>query len=319
MPRTTISWTDETVNPVIGCSKVSPACRACYAETLAARLASRFVAGAGRRYVKVLDGKRWNGRAYLDREYMAQQTKGRAIPQRVREPDGSWRPARIFCVSMGDLFHESLSVDEIGEVWRWMAQACEAPDGTTRRGPTWIVVTKRPQRAAEIIPQVAGRWSSRPVVHLLTTIESQEYAAPRLDPLMSLRLGPGGDVSLLGVSAEPLLGPLDLRPWLGRLLWVIGGAESGLGARPMEIAWIVDLLDQCRAAGVAMHVKQLGHRPVLGFGHHVLEHAQREWPGVLPPVVYDVLSGRVTAWLRDPKGGDLSEWPEALRVREWPT
>lgn len=319
MTATTIEWCDETVTPVIGCSKVSAGCRSCYAETLAVSLSRRFAQGPHKRYLQVLDGKRWNGRAYLDREYMAKQTEGRSIPQRVRNPDGSWRPARIFNTSMGDVFHESLTDGEVGEIWQWMARACEGKSGTTQRGPTWIVVTKRPARAAEILPRIAGRWTPRPVVHLLASVESQDVAAERLDPLMALRRGPGGDVALVGVSAEPLLGPLDLRPWLDRLGWVIVGAESGLGARPMHVAWALDLVDQCRAAGVPVFVKQLGGRPVVGRGIQALTAAGKVWPGEPAPLVLDRKTTEVSAWLRDRKGGDPSEWPEALRVREWPT
>lgn len=319
---TTIQWADITCNPIIGCSKVSPACRSCYAEAIAYSFSRRFANGPHRRYLQVLDGKRWNGKAYLDRDYLARTTVGRGLVQRVREPDGSWRPARVFCVSMGDMFHESLSVDEIAEVWQWMAR------GSSQRGPTWIVITKRPHRAVELLPEIVAKTRERlhhlaglvPVVHLLTTVESQEYAPPRLDALV--RCAPW--VARLGVSAEPLLGPLDLRPWLDRLGWVIIGGESGKDARPLEVAWVLDLLDQCRATGVAPFVKQLGRRPVLGRGVQALTTGRKVWPGptgeigVDAPLVLDPKSTEVRAWLRDRAGGDPMEWPEALRVREWP-
>jgi protein gp37 len=61
------------------------------------------------------------------------------------------------------------------------------------------------------------------------------------------------------VSAEPLLGPLDLSPWLaGSLHWVIVGGESGPGARPCQVDWVRDLMQQCQQAGGAVSVKRLG-------------------------------------------------------------
>jgi protein gp37 len=89
-----------------------------------------------------------------------------------------------------------------------------------------------------------------------------------------------------------LLGRLDLRRWLaGGLEWVIVGGESGPGARPMDLAWARDLVQECRAVGVAPFVKQLGAHP---------------YSGGLP-------------WLcRSAKGGDISEFPPDLRVWEYP-
>jgi protein gp37 len=230
------------------------------------------------------------------------------------------RPARIFDVSMGDMFHEALTVEDVADVWEWMGRSRLGRSGT-RRGPTRIVVTKRPERAAELLPQLAELLDARgvpwPVVHLLTTVERQDYAAPRLDALVRC----ARHVRLLGVSAEPLLGPLDLRPWLDHLGWVIVGAESGTGARPMRVGWAADLLYQCQAAGMPMFVKQLGSRPIIGEGEATWAVARREWPGphhgAEPPVVHDRSTGLVTAWLSR-KGGDPSQWPERLRVREWP-
>lgn len=317
MTASTIEWTDHTVTPVIGCTKVSAGCRSCYAETLASSLARRFVNGQHRRYLQVLDGKRWNGRPYLDRAYMTRQTEGRSIPQRVRNPDGTWRPARIFNTSMGDVFHEGLTDGEVGEVWAWMAaQRWDEKRSEWRRGPTWIVVTKRIERAAELLPRLAAaQGQGAPVVHLLASVESQDVAGPRLDALV--RCLP--HVALVGVSAEPLLGPVDFRPWLDRIGWIIVGGESGKDPRPLHVPWTEDIVAQCRNAAVPVFVKQLGQRPVLGDGYHVLEHARRTWPGGdMAPVVHDDATGRVTAWLRDRKGGEMAEWPEALRIREWP-
>ncbi|HUT60646.1 MAG TPA: DUF5131 family protein, partial [Phycisphaerae bacterium] len=123
------------------------------------------------------------------------------------------------------------------------------------------------------------------------------------------------------LSCEPLLGDLDIRQWLGGvdivrehgsrgkviahardgISWVIVGGESGHGgARPCNVEWIRSVVSQCREAGVACFVKQLGAQQVRlpdgeywGPAHALVPH-------------------------RDPKGGDPDEWPEDLRVREWP-
>lgn len=314
-----IAWTDHTLNPVIGCSKVSPGCAHCYAPDTAAALARRFPRGAGARYLRVLDpsGKRWSGTVWLDRKAMTTMRVPRS--KRVRGGPGmtdGWRPARVFLGSMTDLFHESLPLHDLREVWSWMGE-----QGGRDKGPIWQVVTKRPERARELLPQLQGPLFNGPRVHLLTSTEDQEHADLRIPHVLACRPW----VEVVGISAEPLLGPIVLRPeWLdphNRLQWVIVGAESGAGARPMQLAWAEDLVVQARAGGAAPFVKQLGQRPVLGYGYHVLEHAQRTWPGGkdgVAPVVHDDTTGRVTAWLRDRKGGDPTEWPAHLRVREWP-
>lgn len=162
-----------------------------------------------------------------------------------------------------------------------------------------------------------------------------------------------------GLSLEPLLGPIDLRRLIatpgddgqcdrcgylwnegavhhecppgfgGRIDWVIIGGESGPGARPYEIEWAPSLIEQCKAAEVALFHKQLGTLPVVGAveeGLHgaVVMHAERsiydEWPeGTMfgNPTKLRELNGRV-ALLKDGKGGDMTAWPLRRRVREFP-
>lgn len=117
-------------------------------------------------------------------------------------------------------------------------------------------------------------------------------------------------VPVVGLSAEPLVGPLNLDEWLGlpfggnfqnRLLdWVIVGGESGPGARPCNVAWIRDIVAQCKVAGVPVFVKQLGTRIYIDPGDRL---------GFSDSTYHKV---------SDPKGGDWDEWPEDLRVREFP-
>jgi protein gp37 len=286
-----ISWTDATVNPVIGCSKVSAECTACYAESQGTSLSRRFVNGAGARYLNVIDGKRWNGRTYVDHDYMA-RTK---VTKRRTEPDPvnggkRWRPARIFLGSMTDMLHETLTVDDMAAVGAWMGRCSWA------RGPIWQIVTKRPERAPLLLPALinAARLTigTTPRIHLLTTVGVRS-SLPRLDALLACHGMPG--VEVLGVSAEPLLEAVNFRPWLatGRLGWIIPGGESGPKARPCHEDWIRDVVQACAEYGVPCWTKQLG-------AHALYSDRDYRRP------------------LSDPSGSDPAEWPMDLRVQVWP-
>ena len=282
-----IQWTDHTVNPVIGCTKVSAGCKHCYASDLAAQMVRRRLPIADR-YREVLtdDGQRWNGRTVVA---SAERLATMSVPRRKRSTDGSWRPARVFCGSMTDMFHESLMVDDLIPVWRWMAKRSIGPQPA---GPTWQIVTKRPGRALALLPAlqaIATQAGKRPRIHLLTSTEDQATADERVPELLRCR----AHVELVGLSMEPLLGPVTLRPeWLiphHGLGWIIVGGESGTSARPCHVNWVQAIVDQCRPTGTAVFVKQTGTRTV----------------GITGPQ-------------HDKKGGDPREWPPAMRVREFP-
>ena len=132
-----------------------------------------------------------------------------------------------------------------------------------------------------------------PNIWLGVSAEDQSTADERIPVLLDT------PATIRFVSAEPLLGPIDLERYPS-LDWVIAGGESGHGARPCNTAWIQSIIEQCRAAGTAVFVKQLGSAPAY----------PREANG-----------GRVGHYvgLHDRKGGDPAEWPDDLRVREWPT
>jgi protein gp37 len=93
-----------------------------------------------------------------------------------------------------------------------------------------------------------------------------------------------------------------------RIHWVIVGGESGPGSRPCDVAWIRDIVRQCRASGVACFVKQLGAEPIT----------RTVWWPASQRGGYKPDTGHFVAKLRDRKGGDPAEWPEDLRVREMP-
>ena len=160
------------------------------------------------------------------------------FPERVDQPLRWRKPRRVFVNSMSDMFHPQIPKEFLERVWDVMLRADQH---------VYQVLTKRPGRAV-----ISLRHLEVPShIWLGTSIESEHYAR-RVDVLA--RTG----APVLFVSAEPLLGPIDLRPWLDTLSWVIVGGESGPGARPMDLDWARDLREQCRDAGVPFFLKQLG-------------------------------------------------------------
>ncbi len=269
---TNINWTDKTWNPIIGCSRVSAGCENCYAERMAYRLAH--MPHTAERYGgltrKTDKGPRWTGKTRLVPEVLAQPLK--------------WRKTRmVFVCSMADLFHESVSDESIALVFAQMAQA---------HWHTYQVLTKRPRRAAELMQRLhllmtrqfnnfasydkpVGPWPL-PNVWLGVSVENQEAADERVPLLLQT------PAAVRFVSAEPLLGPVDLtadtpegpynyltgavdtgmgliRPdGAPSVNWVIAGGESGPGARRMNSEWARYLREQCGSAGVPFHFKQWG-------------------------------------------------------------
>lgn len=260
---TEISWTDETWNPTVGCSRVSPGCDNCYAI----RVAARGMQDAHRGLTR--DGD-WTGEV-------------RCLPDRLDTPLRWKKPRRVFVDSMSDLFHPDVPEKFIADVFDVMA--CHGPIARH----TFQVLTKRPQRMRAIL----ARWAAdegyvgAPNVWLGTSIENQRYADMRIPHLLAT------PAVVRFLSVEPLLGPVDLyaaldplgiggRWTLSDLDWVIVGGESGSGARPMQPGWAEQIVAQCQEAGVAVFVKQLG--TVLGGKtHHDIDTFPealrvREWP-----------------------------------------
>lgn len=257
--KTHIEWTDATWNPLRGCSRVSEGCRHCYAEKVAARFS-----GAGQPYEGLVNQHgAWNGTIKLVHELIKQPLRWR-------------RPRRIFVNSMSDLFHEAVPNKFIDQVFAAMALAPHH---------TFQVLTKRPERMLEYMrasdraeavghaetmlyekaPRTKGYFGPThrhelwplPNVWLGVSVEDQAAADERIPLLLNT------PAAVRWISAEPLLGPIDLR-WGGlrpdrpRLDWVVVGGESGSGARPMHPAWARSLRDQCVAAGVPYLFKQWG-------------------------------------------------------------
>jgi protein gp37 len=219
-----IEWTDATWNPVTGCTKISPGCKHCYAQTFA----ERFRGVPGHPFEQGFDLRLW--------------------PERLRLPLAWKKPRRIFVNSMSDLFHERVPDSFIDSVFETMREA------------SWHqfqVLTKRTPRLHRYITSRRETHLSlattHPNVWLGASVETQAYVgrAVTIAELSS---------SVRFLSCEPLLGPLDLREVLGAdgVNWVIVGGESGHGARPMSPAWVRDLRQQCRASRVPFFFKQWG-------------------------------------------------------------
>lgn len=271
--NTGIEWTDATWNPVTGCTKVSPGCDHCYAETFA---------------------ERWRG---TPGHHFEQGFDLVLRPDRLEQPLRWTRPRRIFVNSMSDLFHQDVPDEYLDRVFDVMEQA---------RQHTFQVLTKRharmraylraraekrwqyadkfegtPTPGMQVSPAAshARLWATNPPPNIWVgvSVENQHWADIRIPALIDT------PAAVRFLSCEPLLGPVDLwrsvcphaLAWRGttttppqrrdccdtavsEIGWVIVGGESGRGARPMHPDWPRSLRDQCVAAGVPYLFKQLG-------------------------------------------------------------
>ncbi len=229
----TIEWTEATWNPVVGCRKVSAGCANCYAERMANRLAAMAAAdhdrgidpGKKAAYLRVINGHgRWNGDVYLDYASV--------------DAPLAWRAPRvIFVNSMSDLFHADVPEDFVQAVFEVMNR-CEQH--------TFQVLTKRPERAAEISPRL--NWGEN--IWMGTSVESADVTS-RVHDLRRTH------AAIKFLSVEPLLSPIPRLP-LTDIDWVIVGGESGPGARPMDLDWVRQIRDRCVGRGVPFFFKQWG-------------------------------------------------------------
>jgi len=218
-----IEWTTHTFNPWWGCIKVSEACKHCYAESWAKRVGQQV----------------WGPKA--DRRFFGDDHWKQPLRWNAQAEGASVRP-RVFCASMADVFEDR---DHLAphrdRLWDLIE---ETPN------LDWLLLTKRPQNVARF-----ARWgSSWPTnVWLGTTVELQTRAEELLPYLAEI------PAKVRFISAEPLLGPLDLTRWIGSTIdWVITGGESGPKARPASPAWFRSLMIQCMEKNVPFHFKQWG-------------------------------------------------------------
>lgn len=285
--QTGIEWCDSTWNPVTGCTEVSPGCDHCYAKTFA---------------------ERWRGTPghYFERGFDVQLR-----PDKLDQPLRWRKPRRIFVNSMSDLFHDAVPDEYIAKVFAVMATAGRH---------TYQVLTKRharmrsllnasefraevqrhydsylcaPQRRPGGMFRPSHRWPL-PNVWLGVSAENQQWADIRIPALLDT------PAAVRFISAEPLLGPIDLASHLpidyehhhhdgsttyGRsdgLDWVIVGGESGRGARPMHPDWARSLRDQCQDTCVAFLFKQAGSALAREWGCKGKGTDPAEWPETFP-------------------------------------
>lgn len=293
MAKTDIEWADDVWNPVRGCSRVSEGCRHCYAE----RTATRF-SGNGQPYEGLV---RMRTRAGGKPHAVGWNGEVRFVVERLADPLKWRKPRRIFVNSMSDLFHESLTNEQIAAVFGVMA-ACPQH--------TFQILTKRAKRMREWlewagdhgsdgarsacrvsaslilgrpieVPKHGGAWPL-PNVWLGVSVENQAAADERIPELLAT------PASVRFISCEPLLGPINLRRGvfdrdekISKAMngpaalnwhqadsviahpvdWVIAGCESGPGARPCEVEWLRSLRDQCAATETAFFLKQVKEPP----------------------------------------------------------
>jgi protein gp37 len=213
-----IEWTDATWNPVRGCTKISPGCKHCYAETFA----ERFRGVHGHPYEQGFDL--------------------RLVPEKLDQPLEWRRPRLVFVNSMSDLFHEEVPTNYIVKVARVMMAA---------DWHTFQVLTKRSSRMAKLLNGPLAFAAKCRHIWWGVSVEDRKYGLPRIAHLRSAK------ARVRFLSIEPLLedlGTFSLRS----ISWVIVGGESGPGARPMQKQWVVNIREQCKAASVPFFFKQWG-------------------------------------------------------------
>jgi protein gp37 len=325
--QTKIEWCDSTVNFWSGCTKVSPGCANCYAEARDKRhmIEPKDHWGKGADRLKHVGAVK-QALAFNRKPWVCDEC-GEAC---VNTVDGDCKNGcygalnkkhrrRIFSLSLGDWLDEEVKIEWLAEMLDTIRQ-CDQVE--------WILCTKRPENFTarlsavnawcdgvedEALCEFTYKWGNGNApqqITLLTSVENQEQADKRIPELLKI------PAACRGLSLEPLLGPVNLRsgfdgpqmfPLGMGIKWLIIGGESGPGARTCNVEWIRSLVQQGKDAGVATFVKQLGanvvHEAVVKDANHddaaIVTHP--------PPK------------LKHPKGGDITEWPEDLRVQEWPS
>lgn len=285
MKDSKIQWTDHTFNPWIGCDQVSPGCLNCYAKDLMEDRYKRVEWGQGEPRSRTSAANwreplKWNKQAAITGERF-----------------------RVFCASLADVFDEEVPVDWFQDFW-----------GLIQETPNldWLLLTKRPENIHEFLygdrnDRLMGGGDFMPNVWLGTTVENQQMADKRIPLLLEI------PAAVRFLSCEPLLGEVDLEAAFSvcdssgepssprcnpdssnAISWVIIGGESGNKARPFHLSWARSLIRQCQEAQVSVFMKQVGSNSVCDE--------------------YD--SGAY--WHIKGKGGDIEDFPEDMRVREFP-
>ena len=304
MGKTPIEWTEHSVNPIRArlpgrlhgrsghhCVKISPGCKNCYASRLQSRM--------GMPPYEV--GQRLGIELYLES----------AVLEEVRRRK---KPTKYFWCDMTDLF-----LDEVPREW------IKAINGVCMDTPqhTHMILTKRVERMLEEVTACPFP----PNVWMGASVENQDTFDERVELLGRV------PAAVRFLSVEPQLEDIDYGNALdhppddspyGRIHWMIVGGESGPGARVFDVAWARRAIVECRAAGTACFIKQLGanvwDRNDAGFEGDT----PTAWPMDTCTEDENEFEARyqgagLRIHLKDRKGGAMEEWPEDLRVREFPT
>jgi protein gp37 len=233
-----IEWTDASWNPVRGCTKISPGCKHCYAETFAERF-----------------------RGVEDHPY-EQGFDLRLVPEKLTEPLIWNRPKMVFVNSMSDLFQEGVPTEYIKSVVDVMMVA---------NWHIYQVLTKRSERMRDLLNSELDYAAQAPHIWWGASVEDQAYGVPRINHLRCT------EVSVRFLSIEPLLeniGNLNL----DGIHWVIVGGESGPGARPMQPEWVEQVLTQCLMADIPFFFKQWGGKQKSRTGRTLHDRTYDEMP-----------------------------------------
>lgn len=301
--QTTIEWATHSWNPWEGCTKVSPGCANCYAEARNKRFSGGANWGKGKPRRRTSPAT-WRNPLKWNRE--AEMSEAMSAHEPNEEPIFTHTRPRIF-PSLCDWLDDEVPIE-------WLADFLKLIHDTPNLN--WLLLTKRPENFTRRVGSLLSTMFLRDDWRLLwvegkqapanvwigTSVEDQKRADERIPELLKI------PAKVRFLSVEPLLGDVDLAYTcfngadsfgsMPGIHWVIVGGESGPGARPCNVAWIRSIVGQCKAAGVPCFVKQLGSQPrcqnIIG---------EPPW-------------GELN--LKHKKGGDMTEWPEDLRVREFP-
>lgn len=264
-----IEWTDATWNPLRGCTKISPGCKHCYAETFA----ERFRGVKGHPYEQGFDL--------------------RLVPEKLPEPFYWSGPRTVFVNSMSDLFQPEVPDAYIEDVVKVMVEA---------NWHTYQVLTKRSERLRDLLSTTLRFAAKERHIWWGVSVEDKKYGLPRIG---HLRAAPA---AIKFLSIEPLLedlGDFDL----SGLDWAIIGGESGHGARPMDQKWVERILRLCRRADVAFFFKQWGgvHKSTTGrrLNGRTYDEMPRLSAATIPPRNIRQLAAltwqnRASIWLSPP-------------------
>lgn len=339
-----IQWTDHTGGPFLGCSIVSAGCGHCYAKELAEGRLSKIFRNAyqkagfedwetrpvwGTKATRVLTKGFWNEARAINARHANAGTRGRWFPSQIDWLDD---------MPGGIIDQDGKQLDPIRVLADFLKLIQETPN------LDWLLLTKRPENWSDRIAEAmgfidrkwiageeartpcgvwVGRWLEATAPHrgmgaipdnvrFGFSAENQDCLDRRWEAAKQI------PAKVTFISAEPLLSALDFRrvfaeaKALKKTLLIIVGGESGNGARRCLTEWIYDIVLQCRSAGVEVFVKQLG-------AYAAAENANvLDWPDdtAMEPDGSGAAGARIL--LRHPKGGDMNEWPEDLRVRQFP-